>query len=1141
MKRGDRSVAVDNRTGVVVIGDGNQVVQGAVPMVRSAYREQVRRIAPPELVHREAELSQLADFSRAGTGYLWWRADAWAGKTALLSWFALDPPPGIRIVSFFVTARWAAQNDAAAYVDVVLEQLAELAAEPAPALLTAATRQAHLLRLYGTAARACAARGERLVLLVDGLDEDRGVTTGPDAHSIAALLPYDLPVIVSGRPNPPVPADVPEDHPLRDPAVVRLLTPSPAARAIRVEAERELKHLLGAGGLAYDFLALLTAADGGLTAEDLAELTGEAPYRVKDVLRTGPGRTFTLRGDAYLLAHGELDARAREMLGARELERCRGRLHEWAGRWRERGWPELTPTYLLLEYFPMLRETGNLDRMVVCALDEARHDRLLATTGADEAALREVRAAEAQGLAGGDRTGLVSDAVRLAFHRTVLEDRAQSVPLPIVAGWAAIGEDGRAVRLARSMDGVGAVEALCVVARELMARGDPDGAAKLAEEAETATLALLHGSPREWALQATVHLLVRLGDHDRAASLVGTIRDSSRRSDPLLALVRALGEADRCETALRLVREEPDPTTRARAMSVVVETLIRVGRVPEAEQAARGADDPLVRALVLLRAAVPLRDIGREEAAEAARAEGLHPLSTHAAGGRDMRLLRELTEALVAVEEFDAAREVGRWGDPSSYELALAASGRREQARAVGRTTGMHPQVRGRLAERLALAGDVEGARALLDHMWTAWDTDAWVAIASALLARGALDQVAGITDRLVHSEKGVLVITELMRCLVAGGRLDRAHEAARAGDQVESVVSLARALYGAGNATGARRILDDEERRRREPSPFKLLLHLALITESLGHAGRTDSAGGLLRGLDADLVSLAGDGAGGYAVRALLAAGRFERAVVVAGGTPELDDGEFIGPIVAAHVAAGAVERADRLVEDFVYSGTVVRDAALAFAAAGEVARAMALVPRIHAYRGAAETYARMAWELAESGHREEAERLLGEAVSQGPAENTVDVIRVLLALDRRVEAVSLALRAVRDRTPDAAVALVLVGAYGQALRLFRALEAEGPRLLLSGFVGELVRAAQFDAAAALLKDLHHLGLACGRAYAELARAHPRPAEARRFAAFALHLGAWEDSLEVALAVAPDAIPVVEAEGERLRRALEV
>ncbi|CAM5311821.1 hypothetical protein SNARM312S_06821 [Streptomyces narbonensis] len=458
-------ITVENGAGVVVIGDGNRIGPPEPIAVRSAYREQVRRIAPAELVDRKAELAELAAFCSADSDplYAWWRAEAWAGKTALLSWFALNPPPGVRIVPFFITARLGAQNDVVAYVDVVLEQLAELSGEGLPALLTPATREAHLLRLYASAAAACAARGERLVLLVDGLDEDRGVTTGPDAHSIASLLPHDLRVIVSGRLNPPLPADVPENHPLRDPEAVRFLTPSPRARAIRAEAERELKSLLLSGGLAYELLGLVTAAGGGLTADDLAELTGDVPYRVRDLLRTGLARTFTLRGDACLLAHEELAVRAREMLGDRELDRWRSALGVWAGTWRGRGWPEESPAYLLHEYVPMLRAASEVDRLVGCALDVVRHDRLLARTGADGVALGEVRAAEAVLVAGDDRADLVTVALRLAFHRGELERRSGGVPPVLAAGWVGVGEFDRAVGLARSLGGLPTVKALCAI------------------------------------------------------------------------------------------------------------------------------------------------------------------------------------------------------------------------------------------------------------------------------------------------------------------------------------------------------------------------------------------------------------------------------------------------------------------------------------------------------------------------------------------------------------------------------------------------------------------------------------------------------------------------------------------------------
>ena len=89
------------------------------------------------------------------------------------------------MVPFFVTARYAGQDDRLAFTEVVLEQLAEGLRQPMPAFLTPATREAHLKGMLAEMAGKCQSQGERLVLLVDGLDEDRGVTTSPDAYSIA--------------------------------------------------------------------------------------------------------------------------------------------------------------------------------------------------------------------------------------------------------------------------------------------------------------------------------------------------------------------------------------------------------------------------------------------------------------------------------------------------------------------------------------------------------------------------------------------------------------------------------------------------------------------------------------------------------------------------------------------------------------------------------------------------------------------------------------------------------------------------------------------------------------------------------------------------------------------------------------------
>jgi len=121
------------------------------------YLEQVRRIAPPDppgLRDRAGEMDELARFclDSGGLPYTWWQAGPWAGKSALLSTFVLRPPPEVaeraRIVSFFITARLAAQDTREAFTQVLLEQLADLIRQALPGVLPeATTRDAYLLGL----------------------------------------------------------------------------------------------------------------------------------------------------------------------------------------------------------------------------------------------------------------------------------------------------------------------------------------------------------------------------------------------------------------------------------------------------------------------------------------------------------------------------------------------------------------------------------------------------------------------------------------------------------------------------------------------------------------------------------------------------------------------------------------------------------------------------------------------------------------------------------------------------------------------------------------------------------------------------------------------------------------------------------
>ncbi|MET8277812.1 hypothetical protein [Micromonospora sp. NPDC005174] len=216
-------------------GDHNFQYNNFGPVVRSAYLAEVHRIAPADLLDRDAELARLAAFC-AGDGpdaYLRWEAARGTGMTALLAWFVLHPPPGVRVVSYFAVAGRSAGETRAAFLDVVLEQLVELTDGFMPGHLTGATGEAHLLSRYTDAAQACERRGERLVLVVDGLDDRR------DASRVATLLPDrlvgGLRVVLGTDLGWRAPADLPLRHPLRQRGRPVLLSPfvGPDERARR--------------------------------------------------------------------------------------------------------------------------------------------------------------------------------------------------------------------------------------------------------------------------------------------------------------------------------------------------------------------------------------------------------------------------------------------------------------------------------------------------------------------------------------------------------------------------------------------------------------------------------------------------------------------------------------------------------------------------------------------------------------------------------------------------------------------------------------------------------------------------------------------------------------------------------------------
>ncbi|MEW2626219.1 hypothetical protein [Streptomyces sp. NPDC048106] len=863
----------------VMIDSPVQVFAGRA--AASGYLLQVGQGLVTSFQGRESELAQLAAFcvhdvpaGRAGAGYWRWAAPAWAGKSALLAQFVLHPPPGVDVVSFFITSRMAAQNDAAAFCEVVQRQLYALLGEEEP-LSTPATRYEQMLLALHRAAQRCAERGRRLVLVVDGLDEDRGVTAGPDGHSIAALLPrvppHGMRVIVAGRPHPPVPGDVHADHPLRSTRIDHQLEPSSHARAAREDAERDLMRLRVGGGLGWDLVALTVAAGGGLSAPDFAELTGHPTRLVERELSAVNGRSFRRQSGhwtsvgphVFLLAHEEIRCAAAELVTEQELAAHRSRLHQWADSYRQAGWPKGTPEYLLRGYTQSLREQRDTSRLVTLACDARWQERLWGASGTDLQALSAVADAFALVSADGRRRGDqdVSAALRLAAARGRLHDRTAPLSPGLIALWARCGHPARAVHLAESQPNARhQVAALSAIAGALAAARP-----------------------------------------DQAADLLGRAANAEDRDHFLTAIAKGLADSGRPAEALRTARRISDAERKATSLVAAVGTLAGVTRNAAAAQeeagAARGTD-AISWALEAVDAVMAVPNTVSRSALAASLAAALSRLGEHRRAlalaervmsrsddsGNTVRRAQYLalfargmsTAPGLAAQAAEFALTSARLvadiddldGDDWVYPhvaAGLEATGHHQQAiELVSRFLNDPEDGLVEIGIAAAETGDVDRALELAERItepiyrarvlntigkMTARSCDPQRTVYLAQQARAATDKVPYLHWRVTLS-------TETAEFLLRAGQEEHAHAVlkrttsmVRKGREprVHTLINLAVATHRSGQRGDAARLIHRAEQAAEASDSYARIVRLAEIAEGLHHTGSPEEGDALL------------------------------------------------------------------------------------------------------------------------------------------------------------------------------------------------------------------------------------------------------------------------------------------------------
>ena len=444
-------------------------------------RRAAEALAPQVLIGRSAELAALEAFAGSGTRWRWIQGDAFAGKTALLAWFALHPPTVLDVVACFLR-RTTGDNTPDYALDVLTRQLAVLADRqgylPPPYL---SERANDLVDLLEEAARACAERGRRLFVLIDGLDEYDPTTASLDLAAWlpdASKLPNEAMLVVASRAGADV--RVPPAHPLRN--HVEPITASEAATEVRHAARAELEKALKTpggtpGGFVSPLVCCLAVADSGLTSSELRSLLQRRGRdadisEIEALLSSSLGRSLirlpNLDGvgtQVYVFAHDSLLAEARGLLAA-DLAAYEDLFDAWADDYAQRDWPIDTPSYLLRPYTrelarrardpatPALRCRAAVDQLFMVVTQHSRLLRLFEQTGNPAVPDRDIVAAQHAIVDTRSRSGLDADEVIfrlavLALRRRPLTGARADVATTIAVVWARIGRILRRHRTGR--------------------------------------------------------------------------------------------------------------------------------------------------------------------------------------------------------------------------------------------------------------------------------------------------------------------------------------------------------------------------------------------------------------------------------------------------------------------------------------------------------------------------------------------------------------------------------------------------------------------------------------------------------------------------------------------------------------------
>jgi tRNA-binding EMAP/Myf-like protein len=520
------------------------------------------------LPDRDRELADLERLVGRG-GYVAIVGGAYSGKSTLLAFFAANPPPDVDVVSFFVASP-IRRNTTSLFVRYVNGQLRHLVADTGPATPDTVGRITDFERLWNAAVEQSQTKGRRLLLIVDGLDEQDNDDPYPPISSFLPPVTHEhVTVVVSCRPNPDSYV-LTRPHPF-DEALTRAyrLERTERIAARRGLAEHELDGVLGraSGGrrtarVLYGALGVLGAATRPMDVRSVAQILCRGK---RDPAYEGDVAAYLAQSNLVRCVSGVAKPKLYELGHETFYDAVSKRIDlggycdmmwDWVAGYASRGWPTDTPRFILEEY-PNMLDVDDLNELVTYEFRARVH----ASLGTEHHLAVAIRAAIAAHLFKKDSVSLGAVG-ELTLHRLDISSRRTNLPTNLVEAVIGAGNTDHAHRLADELP-------------------SPDGRVRMLTAVAKAT-ANHHVREQRWsdAVQAAtdleefrVAMLVGIAEANPPPGLRARLETATSKLDPtdrpqfLLTLANAYPDhRDRLLAAAQTAATKLDKRDRSRAL-----------------------------------------------------------------------------------------------------------------------------------------------------------------------------------------------------------------------------------------------------------------------------------------------------------------------------------------------------------------------------------------------------------------------------------------------------------------------------------------------------------------------------------------------------------------------------------------------